>query len=61
MDTAEIETSYPGAASQGLMNSGIMADEELRSVDGIAYFSSESSEGRSFIEVGSIYLVKTLR
>ncbi len=52
MDTAEIETSYPGATAQDIeLNITNPIEKELRSVDGIAYFSSESSEGRSFIEV----------
>ncbi|CAK2061023.1 efflux RND transporter permease subunit [Vibrio crassostreae] len=52
MDTAEIETSYPGATAQDIeLNITNPIEKELRSVDGIAYFSSESSEGRSRIEV----------
>ncbi|RPF23663.1 efflux RND transporter permease subunit [Vibrio crassostreae] len=52
MDTAEIETIYPGATAQDIeLNITNPIEKELRSVDGIAYFSSESSEGRSFIEV----------
>ncbi|WP_122082328.1 efflux RND transporter permease subunit [Vibrio coralliirubri] len=52
VDTAEIETIYPGATAQDIeLNITNPIEKELRSVDGIAYFSSESSEGRSFIEV----------
>ncbi|MFM2600180.1 efflux RND transporter permease subunit [Vibrio fortis] len=52
MDTAEIETFYPGATAQDVeLNITNPIEKELRSVDGIAYFSSESSEGRSRIEV----------
>ncbi|WP_373952264.1 efflux RND transporter permease subunit [Vibrio pomeroyi] len=52
MDTAEIETSYLGATAQDIeLNITNPIEKELRSVDGIAYFSSESSEGRSRIEV----------
>ena len=52
MDTAEIETFYPGATAQDVeLNITNPIEKELRSVDGIAYFTSESSEGRSFIEV----------
>ncbi|MEZ8311351.1 efflux RND transporter permease subunit [Vibrio splendidus] len=52
MDTAESETIYPGATAQDIeLNITNPIEKELRSVDGIAYFSSESSEGRSFIEV----------
>lgn len=52
MDTAEIETFYPGATAQDIeLNITNPIEKELRSVDGIAYFSSESSEGRSRIEV----------
>ncbi|MFS1419664.1 efflux RND transporter permease subunit [Vibrio splendidus] len=52
MDTAEIETIYPGATAQDIeLNITNPIEKELRSVDGIAYFSSESSEGRSLIEV----------
>ncbi|GMM87703.1 efflux RND transporter permease subunit [Vibrio fortis] len=52
MDTAEIETFYPGATAQDVeLNITNPIEKELRSVDGIAYFISESSEGRSYIEV----------
>ena len=57
MDTAEIETSYPGATAQDIeLNITNPIEKELRSVDGIAYFSSESSEGRSFIAVSYTHL-----
>ncbi len=52
MNTAEIETNYPGATAQDIeLNVTNPIEKELRSVDGIAYFWSESTEGRSFIEV----------
>ncbi|RJX71977.1 efflux RND transporter permease subunit [Vibrio sinensis] len=52
MDTATIETSYPGATAQDIeLNITNPLEKELRSVDGIAYFASQSSEGRSLIEV----------
>ncbi|MEF1280683.1 efflux RND transporter permease subunit, partial [Vibrio fortis] len=52
MDTAEIETFYPGATAQDVeLNITNPIEKELRSVDGIAYFISESSEGLSYIEV----------
>ncbi|KDN26270.1 acriflavin resistance protein [Vibrio fortis] len=52
MDTAEIETFYPGATAQDVeLNITNPIEKELRSVDDIAYFISESSEGRSYIEV----------
>ncbi|MEZ8387140.1 efflux RND transporter permease subunit, partial [Vibrio splendidus] len=40
MDTAEIETIYPGATAQDIeLNITNPIEKELRSVDGIAYFS----------------------
>lgn len=52
MDTAKIETFYPGATAQDVeLNITNPIEKELRSVDGIAHFISESSEGYSFIEV----------
>ena len=51
MDTAEIETFYPGATAQDIeLNITNPIEKELRSVDGIAFFTSQSSEGYSFIE-----------
>ncbi|KII76470.1 efflux RND transporter permease subunit [Vibrio renipiscarius] len=52
MGSAEIDTFYAGATAQDVeLNITNPIEKELRSVDGLAYFISESSEGRSHIEV----------
>ncbi len=51
-ESAEIETSYPGAtASDVELNITNPLEKELLSVEGINYFSSESTDGFSAIEL----------
>ncbi|MGF1709550.1 efflux RND transporter permease subunit [Vibrio kagoshimensis] len=50
-ETVEIETLYPGATAQDIeLNITNPIEKELRSVQGINYFSSQSTDGMSFIE-----------
>ncbi|WKY60158.1 efflux RND transporter permease subunit [Vibrio sp. SNU_ST1] len=50
-ETVEIETSYPGATAQDIeLNITNPIEKELRSVQGLNYFSSQSSDGISYIE-----------
>ena len=51
-DSADIETFYPGSTAQDVeLNITNPIEKELRSVEGIKYFSSQSTDGVSAIEV----------
>ncbi|HAS61213.1 MAG TPA: AcrB/AcrD/AcrF family protein, partial [Vibrio sp.] len=51
-ETVQINTSYPGATAQDIeLNVTNPIEKELRSVQGINYFFSESSDGMSYIEL----------
>lgn len=51
-DTAEIQTFYPGATAQDVeLNITNPIEKELRTVQGISFFFSESTDGHSFIEL----------
>ncbi|NOH78346.1 efflux RND transporter permease subunit [Vibrio sp. RE86] len=51
-DTAEIDTFYPGATAQDVeLNITNPIEKELRTVQGINYFYSHSTDGHSYIEI----------
>lgn len=51
-DSADIENFYPGSTAQDVeLNITNPIEKELRSVEGIKYFSSQSTDGVSAIEV----------
>lgn len=51
-DAADVQTFYPGATAQDVeLNITNPIEKELRSVQGINFFFSESSDGHSFIEL----------
>lgn len=51
-ESADIQTFYPGATAQDIeLNITNPIEKELRSVQGINFYSSESSDGASFISL----------